>query len=358
VTTLLQASREWAKRPADESFGSLAALDLAARTSRERSTPLVIATDAITPVITDDGRVTVRGYNGLTHWAFGQLARIAGAPAEYLRSLPANIVVDAVTHGLKNPTNNRDEDTRLLVDRYEHDTIRAMTSTSYTRIFNADITGRLLRLADQSPEWQPAPEAADGKRGLYLGDQDMFAFLVDNGRRVFEKSAGGGLSRGFFTWNSEVGASAFGICTFLYDYVCGNHMIWGAKAVRELRLRHVGDVDQRALRSFDATVTAYADSSASDEEALIEKSRSFRIAGTKDEVLDKVFSLRVPALSRKVLALAYSAAEQHESWYGDPRSAWGLASGLTETSQTKAFANERDDIDRAAGKVLDLAFGV
>jgi len=91
--------------------------------------------------------VTVRGYNGLTHWAFGQLARIAGAPAEYLRSLPANIVVDAVTHGLKNPTNNRDEDTRLLVDRYEHDTIRAMTSTSYTRIFNADITGRLLRLA-------------------------------------------------------------------------------------------------------------------------------------------------------------------------------------------------------------------
>jgi hypothetical protein len=37
----------------------------------------------------------------LTHWSFGQLATIAGAPPQYLRSLPAAIASDAINHGLQ-----------------------------------------------------------------------------------------------------------------------------------------------------------------------------------------------------------------------------------------------------------------
>lgn len=350
----MRASNEWANRPADESFDSLAALNDAALAQKARASTRELRTDAIRATVLN-GDVLMDG-TPLTHWAFGQLARIAGGPADYLRSLPATIASAAINHGIVNPSNGRDAATVALVDVNGSEHVRALTSSKYARIFNADITGRLLALADQNPQWRPAPAAMDGKRGLYLGDQDMFAFLVDNERRVFESSPSGGLSRGFFTWNSEVGSAAFGICTFLYDYVCGNHMVWGARAVRELRLRHVGDVDQRALGAFDATVTSYADSSAESEELLITRARSFKIAATKDEVLDKVFGLRVPTLSRKVLVAAYNAAESHSDWYGDPNTAWGLASGITEMSQTRAYANERNDLDRAAGKVLDMAF--
>lgn len=364
MTSLFKASGQWASRPADESYESIAALHAAALTQKERAKVATVATAALRPIalagnVMIDASVDAAEPNAipLTHWAFGQLARIAGAPADYLRSLPSGIAVDALTHGLKNPTTNRDDDTRLLLDANGTTTARALTSTKYTRIFNADVTGRLMRLADRHPEWQPAPAAMDGKRGLYLGDQDMFAFLVDNGRRVFEKHATGGLSRGFFTWNSEVGAAAFGICTFLYEYVCGNHIVWGARAVKELRLRHVGDVDQRMVSTFEATVVAYADSSAESEELLIESARRFRIAETKDDVLDKVFGLRAPSLTRKLLGQAYDAAEMHSDWYGDPRTAWGLTNGITEVSQRADYANERNDIDRAAGRVLDMAFG-
>jgi excisionase family DNA binding protein len=43
--------------------------------------------------------------------------------------------------------------------------------------------------------------------------------IADSNRRIFETLPGGGLSRGFFVWNSEVGAASFGIQTFFYEYV-------------------------------------------------------------------------------------------------------------------------------------------
>lgn len=359
----MAASIQWANRPADESYASLADLHAAAETVKARASTVEIPTSDMRAVSSIDGQgiaLTVdepASARPLTHWAFGQLARIAGGPADYLRSLPAAIATAAINHGLVNPSTDRDDTTLALLDTNGHESVRALTSTRYTRIFNADVTGRLVRLAEQRPQWQPAPAAMDGKRGLYLGDRDMFAFLVDNGRRVFETAPGGGLGRGFFTWNSEVGAASFGICTFLYEYVCGNHRVWGARAVRELRLRHVGDVDDRMASTFEATVTRYAESSAETEELLIEQARTFRIGETKDDVLDAVFGLRAPGLTRALLSEAYDAADTHSDWYGDPRSAWGLSGGITEVSQSRPYADARNDIDRAAGRVLDMAFG-
>lgn len=350
----MKASNEWASRPADESFGSLADLHSAAVKQRERATTLDLVTDEMRATVLN-GAVQLNG-TPLTHWAFGQLARIAGGPAEYLRSLPAPIASAAINHGLVNLEEGRDPQTRALVDSNGSETVRALCSTTYTRLYNSDVTSRLVQLADARPEWQPAPAAIDGKRGLYLGDQDMFAFLVDNDRRIFEKGPAGGLGRGFFTWNSEVGSASFGICTFLYEFVCGNHRVWGASAIRELRMRHVGSADIRALTAFDAEFIKYADSSAESENLLIDQARHFQIAGTKDEVLDKVFGLRIPTLSRKVLVESFDAAEKHADWYGDPRTAWGLTGGITEVSQARAYTNVRNDLDRAAGKVLDMAF--
>jgi hypothetical protein len=184
----------------------------------------------------------------------------------------------------------------------------------------------------------------------------MFAFLVDNDRRIFETLPGGGLSRGFFVWNSEVGAAAFGICTFLYEYVCGNHRVWGARDVSEVRIRHTGDADDRAFAGLTAELRKYADASASQDEARITAARSFKLGTDKNAVLDAVFALKIAGLGRKVAESAYTLAEARTDWYGDPRTAWGFTGGLTELSRDLPNADARVALDRAAGKVLVEAF--
>jgi hypothetical protein len=359
ATTLTRASAEWSARPADERFASLAALHDAV-TAHSKAAGVARVPFGSLHAKAVDGAVVLNGRTDttaqLTHWAFGQLAQRAGAPASYLATLPAPLAADCINEGLAERASDSDaaDDALILFDRAGDLTARAITTDRYTRIWNCDVTARLLRLESQG--WQPAPAAFDGSRGLYAGNQDMFAFLVDNDRRIFETLPGGGLSRGFFVWNSEVGAAAFGICTFLYEYICGNHRVWGARDVSELRIRHTGAADDRAFAGLTAELRKYAESSASADEARIRAARSFRLGDDKDAVLDAVFALKIAGLSRKLAESAYTLAESRTEWYGDPRTAWGFTGGLTELARDLPNADARVALDRAAGKVLAVAF--
>lgn len=358
MTTLMRASNEWSRRAPDERFGSLQdmhnkAMDYA--TNAAGTT--VKVRDLHASVL--DGEVILNGSEertaNLTNWAFGQLATKAEAPASYLRTLPAVLAADCLNNGLARAAVG--DDAKLLFKREADDTLtaRAITSDRYARIWNADITARLLEMEKIGP-WQPAPAAFDGARGLYLSDRDMFAFMVDNDRRIFEKGPGGGLSRGFFAWNSEVGAASFGIMTFLYEWVCGNHRVWGAREVKEVRLRHVGSANDKAFSTMALELKEYADSSATEDEAKIERMRTIEIGANKDEVLDALFKLRIPALTKKTAALSYAKAEEHADWYGSPRTVWGIAGGMTEVARDLPNADERVALDRAAARVMEVAF--
>ena len=88
--------------------------------------------------------------------------------------------------------------------------------------------------------WQvPAASYADAnpKRAttLYGSDRDVFIFLVDPDNPI--EHGEDTLFRGFYTWNSEVGAATFGLATFLYRFVCDNRIIWGAQDFKELRIQ-------------------------------------------------------------------------------------------------------------------------
>lgn len=357
MTTLLRASNEWMKRPADQRFKSLQELHDAVSFQRSIAGSATVPFNALRAKAVD-GQVILNGRTDttaqLTHWSFGQLAARSGAPAGYLRQLPAALAADCINDGLV----KRDEgdDAAILFAREPGVvlTARAICTPKYERIWNNDITKRLLELAERG--WQPAPAAFDGSRGLYASDHDMFAFLVDNERRIFETLPGGGLSRGFFVGNSEVGDSSFWVMTFLYEYVCGNHRVWGATGIHEIRVAHIGDANDRAFGKLAVELRKYADSSASETEAQIESARQFILGGTKDEVLDRVFGLRVNGLSRRRIDEAYDLAVKREEWYGNPRSAWGLAGGLTEIARDIPYADERVALDRAAGKVMAVAF--
>lgn len=355
---LTKANRQWETRPADERFGSLQAMHERAMRARTAAAVASIKANALRAVAQGED-LRIEGPTGasasLTHWSFGQIAERAKAPAAYLRQLPAPLAAECLNEGLRHA---QDEGEVLaLFDRSAGDlAARAITSDSYSRIWNADITARLLQLEAEGP-WQPAPAAFDGSRGLYLGDRDMFAFLVDNGRRIFESGPAGGLSRGFFVWNSEVGAASFGVMTFLYEYVCGNHRVWGVSNTNEVRIIHIGrDQAHKAFSKLTVELRKYADASAAEDEARVTAARRYQLGATKDEVLDAIFKLKAPALTKSIAGRAYELAEQRVDWYGSPRTAWGMAGALTEIARDLPHANERHALELASGKVMEMAF--
>ncbi len=354
TTTLTQANNQWASRPADERFGSLQAMHDAAMSYRTTAAVAKIKHDALR-VAASGGELILTGPKGgeatMTNWSFGQVAERAKAPAAYLKTLPAQLAAECLNLGL---ARHKGPDAQLLVSKNPGTGLmsaRAVTSDKYSRIWNADITKRLCELEARGP-WQPAPAAFDGSRGLYLGDRDMFAFLVDNERRIFEKGPGGGLSRGFFCWNSEVGDASFGIMSFLYEYVCGNHRVWGAQNINEARIIHIGhDQSAKAFQMMTVEVKKYAESSAADDELKVERARTYQIGATKDEVLDAIFKLKVPTITKKLAGEAYALAEQRVDWYGSPRSAWGYAGALTEIARDMPNANDRHALNLAGTRV-------
>lgn len=358
MVTLSAANTQWMTRPADERFGSLADLHAAA---------LGYKTEAVRTKVPTK-KIRVEAHNGdvflmtrddqkinLTNWSFGQLSQAADAPASYLQRLPAHMAADCIAHGLKTAT-ERDND---MMFRREHSgmvTLRALTSDRYSRIWNSDITSRLVELESEGT-WRPAPAAFDGSRGLYLGDRDMFAFMVDNDRRIFEKMPGGGLSRGFFIGNSEVGKSSFYISAFKYAYICGNHYVWGAQKIGEVRIRHVGNAAERAFTDeLVADLIEYQNASANEDEQQIKRMTTHVIGKDLDAILDAVVKLKIPGLGKKMVTAGYELAQQREDWYGAPNTVWGLAGGLTEIARDLPNADERVTMEAAAGKLMEIAF--
>jgi hypothetical protein len=139
----------------------------------------------------------------ITNWSFGQLCRAGSAPADYLANkLSAPLAAQCLNENIGAvPSDKR---AVILFQSNGTLTARAIRSDIYARIFNADLTARLLVLQQQG--WNLAPAAYDGSRGAYMDARDMFVFMVDNDRRIFERDPNGGLSRGFFLTSSEVGA--------------------------------------------------------------------------------------------------------------------------------------------------------
>lgn len=378
------ASREWATRPADQRHWSLDDLHESCLTyRREAKTAHVAPSTLAADGSNETGELLVRGAHGvsarLTNYSFGQLARLGHAPAGYLASLPAELAAQCLNRSLQLRARADDTPLSLLFRVNGSIELRAALSDSYTRVWNSEITSRLRDLGERGwrvPPAMPAPidgvatriatEADCGAytlvkpgdaispSGLYSSDRDLFAFLI-HPDRVVQAGGGRALFRGFFCWNSEVGDKSFGIQTFLFDYVCFNHNVWGAENLAEVRVRHVGRAYDRSLDAFKVELRKYEDASVGDDELRIARARRYVIAQTKDEVLDTLFGRKQLGLSRTLLDAAYDAAAKVDA-YGDPRTAWGISQGLTEVSQLSAHADARVAIDRAAGKIVEMAF--
>lgn len=378
---LMKAARQWSQRPDDERFESLESLYQDRVALQNASKEVRFQSGQI---VADDGEVYLQGVNArarLTNHSFGQLCGRAGAPAGYLRALPAALAAECLQSSLATTGDNPD---KVLIHRGDDTalTVRAVTSEKYSRVWDREIVGRLITLQEDGwrvPTARPVRPGQKGTRkatkadvlnsahgmlgiregddiapaGLYASDRDMFAFMVDDSRRISTPS--GDLFRGFFLWNSEVGATSLGIMTFLFDAVCGNHIVWGASDVREIRIRHVGNALDRGNSAIRMQLLEYSNASATEEEQRISRAAERVIAAKKEDVVALLFGKKLPGLTKAVLTSAYEAVER-DPRYGNPGSVWGMVCGLTEVAQDTAYTDQRNLIDVSAGRLLDMPF--
>jgi uncharacterized protein DUF932 len=388
MTDLMNASRQWAKRPADERFESTKALLAHTEDRRVRAAEAeTLAGDL--RVGTNGESLALIGPSGkpayLNAWSFEQLCRRAGAPADYLAGLPAANVTSDLNHTLAKGNGTK---TTLLFERQGADLanpdrlmLRAITSDKYARLWDFQIAQRLDALTADGWRVPPARPAFDGQpgsrqateadvledqeqggglstkvgdwiapAGLYCGDRDLFAFMVNEKFRI-DDGTDAGMSRGFFVENSEVWGRSFKLTTFLYRHVCGNHIVWDADKINRIRIAHVGDAPEQALAVLKVRVTEYAQRSAEDDRLRVVRTQQHVLGAKKDEVIDQLFKAAI--LPRKTLIAAWDDAEESNE---NPTTAWGFAQGITHLSQQSPYASRRADLDLAASKVLQIAF--
>ena len=343
------ASREWATRPTDERFATMASLHDAAQADKAASREIEVDAAGLT-VEARDGAVWLRsGAAGapLGAWAFEQAARLGGAPPGYLQSLTAPSAAQALNESLAATRGARaDSMLRLLARKGE---IAAVNGPRYGRIWDADVVTEVKNL---DGNWTTPPAYGDAPSGLYRGDRDLFIFQVDGDRRI-EDGSPQGLGRGFFVWNSEVGARSFGISTFFYRYICGNHIVWGASNVTESRLRHVGaEAWTRARAEVELNLRQWANEGASGVEAQIRVAQATVLG--KDKAATTAAVVRATGASAKLVSGAWDAASQWADLDGAPNTLWGMAQAITRYSQSSEWTAARVETDRIAGQLLNI----
>lgn len=245
-----RVSSEWFSRPDDEKFLSLDALyDNVRRRAERAHTRVVESRDVRIEASMDNPEhlsLIVPGEAepiAPTNWSFGQLSSLVGAPASYLRNLPAALAGINLQHGL---LSHRGEQVKLLKTHEGRPELRAVTGPDYGRIWDHELIAAVMKIAGNgvsdtrwkvpgvldwgSIQYNPYVDVTRETTTLYASDRDVFLFLVDDTHPIEAGKLPNGepdlFFRGFYCWNSEVGSKTLGIATFYLRAVCMNRNLW------------------------------------------------------------------------------------------------------------------------------------
>lgn len=369
MATIMTASQQWMTRPADERFVSLHELGAKLAHDRSISAQKVIGSRDVEwmpdALDTTFKGLQVAGKQGAltnpTHWSFGQACALAGAPAGYLRTLPAPMAADCLNYGFKHARDVKDVGVLLRVNGER--TMAAMTGPNYGRVWNHEIVDSLIdKFGDGvSGHWrvpgefgQRVPVTRDNTT-IYAGDRDMFVFLADEDRRIDmadrRDGKAGSLARGFFVWNSEVGSSTFGVAMFLFDYVCCNRIVWGAQGYSEIRVRHTASAPARLIEDVLPAIKKFGESSATPIEATIKAAQERKIDNLADFLKNKRFT------SAEITGANNAFVVDESRPLADKEGAatvWDTVTALTAHARSITHQDVRVDLERKAGKLLDL----
>ena len=239
-----RVSSEWFSRPDDERYLSLIDLHDAVRRRAERGQTRTVESRAVKVEASRDSAerlaLVVPGRDepvAPTHWSFGQLCSLVGAPSSYMRQLPAPLAGINLQHGL---LSHRAELVKTLEADDGRVELRAVTGPDYGRIWDHELVAAVMKIAGNGigdTRWKvpgvldwntmthnPFVDITKGTTTLYASDRDVFLFLVDDTHTIEAGRLPDGSPdlyfRGFYCWNSEVGSKTLGIASF---YLRGVH---------------------------------------------------------------------------------------------------------------------------------------
>ncbi|HET8534126.1 MAG TPA: DUF932 domain-containing protein, partial [Sphingomicrobium sp.] len=146
-----RVSSEWFSRPDDERYLSLPELHNAVRSRADLARARTVESAAIRVEASRDNAerlsLIVPGERqplAPTHWSYGQLCSLVGAPSSYMRQLPAPLAAINLQHGL---LNHRAELVKTLEMDDGRVELRAVTGPEYGRIWDCELVSAVMAVA-------------------------------------------------------------------------------------------------------------------------------------------------------------------------------------------------------------------
>jgi hypothetical protein len=369
-----RVSSEWFSRPDDERYLSLSDLHRAVSARTERARVRTVESADIRVEATRDNAerlsLIVPGRReplAPTHWSYGQLCSLVGAPASYMRQLPAPLSAINLRHGLLN--HNAEMVKTLETDDGRVD-LRAVTGPEYGRIWDKDLVAAVMSIAGNGTgdtiwkvpgvlDWStmthnPFVDITKDTTTLYASDRDVFVFLVDDTHPIEAGRLPNGepdlYFRGFYAWNSEVGSKTLGIASFYLRAVCANRNLWGTENFEEITIRHSKFAAQRFAHEAAPALTNFANSSPAPFIAGIRAARE-RVVARNDE--DRSDFLRKRGFSKAETGKIIETVLSEEG--RPPESIFDFVQGITALARGKAHQDTRLELEGKARKLLESA---
>lgn len=189
---------------------------------------------------------------------------------------------------------------------------------------------------------------------LYASDRDAFLFLVDDLNPIEAGRLPDGSPdlyfRGFYCWNSEVGARTLGIASFYLRAVCQNRNLWGVEDFQQITIRHSKHAAARFAHEAAPALTRFANSSPMSFVNSIRAARARIVARTDD---DRSAFLRKRGFSKTQTTRIIEtvlAEEGHQ-----PESVFDFVQGITALARDKVHQDARLDLEARAKTLLDRA---
>jgi hypothetical protein len=369
-----RVSSEWFSRPEDERYLSLNALHDAVHARAELTTSRTLESRAIKIEASRDNAerlaLMIPGRDAPlvpTHWSFGQLCSLVGAPSSYLRALPAPLAAINLQHGL---LSHRAEQIKTLELENGRAELRAATGPEYGRIWDHELVSAVQKIAGNGTgdtRWKvpgvlnwstltynPFVDITSETTTLYASDRDVFLFLVDDTNPIEAGCLADGSPdlyfRGFYAWNSEVGSKTLGIASFYLRAVCQNRNLWGVEGFEDITIRHSKFAAQRFAHEAAPALEKFANSSPRHFLAGIRAARERVVAWSDSERED---FLRERSFSKADTGKIIASVLNEEGH--PPESLFDFVQGITAVARTKPHQDQRLELEGKAKRLLERA---
>ncbi|MEP4683304.1 MAG: DUF932 domain-containing protein [Rhodopirellula bahusiensis] len=339
MATLNTAHNELFRRGPDEVFATYEELYAHCNQQRQQSTELwkrpgeFSLSHDLTILKGDDG-----GELSMVDWSFSQLCRMASVSKDTINRLSRKTASRALEETL--PSSGKP-----LQFLKTGEMVRSIHGAAYTRLWNSELLDVVNEFAS---DFTPPQTAMDGAgSGLYCGEQDMFAFLIDP--TGWAEIDGEAFAPGFFVWKSEVGKRSLGIQTFWFQRICQNHIVWDATEVVDFSRKHTANVREglNEIRSILERLVARRDERRDSFATVMKKAMSERLGNDADEVSKVLSAENIP---RGLIGEAMEIASKRGAF-----TIFALVDALTKVSQRVNYAGDRVELDSKIGQLLALA---